>query len=103
MIASLPSIKFLPASGRIPDIDDFVLAFQSNASLLELRPYFEGYCGEHISQYRGMQQKAGVFGHSGIFLPTRWRSDINATNHRQCPPSSALHNGPGEFNVGDVC
>ena len=70
---------FLPASKRKHDLDDFVLAFQSAASF-EPGPYFEGYCGEHVSQHPGKEQKAGPFGHSGIFLPMRQSDDIDTTN-----------------------
>jgi len=58
---------FLSASGRNPDIDNIVLAFQASAPF-ELGPYFEGYCGEHVSQYPGIEQKAGLFRPSGKFL-----------------------------------
>jgi len=81
-IASLPNVNilmFLPASGRKPDLDDFVLRFQS-AAPFGPGPYFEGYCGEHVSQHPGKEQRAGPFGNSGISLPMRRQSDINVTN-----------------------
>jgi hypothetical protein len=57
---------FLSASGRKPDIEDFALVFQSGEPS-EPGPYFEGYFGEHVSQYPGKEQKAGPFRHPGIF------------------------------------
>lgn len=47
-------------SGRKFDIDDIVLAFQTSAPF-EPGSYFEGYCGEHVSQNPDIGQKAGSF------------------------------------------
>ena len=69
LIASSSNINmatFLPVSGRKHDINDIVLAFQSGAPFGP-GPYFEGYCGDHVSQHPGKEQKAGPFGHSGKF------------------------------------
>jgi hypothetical protein len=90
VIASLSNINitmFLPVSGRKHDIDDIVLAFQSGAPFGP-GPYFEGYCGDHVSQHPGKEQKAGPFGHSGKFHYgelMRRQSEINVIYCRQCP------------------
>lgn len=57
---------FLPVSKKKPDLNDIVIVFQSGAPFGPC-PYFKGYCGEHVSQYPGKEQKAGPFGHPGIF------------------------------------
>ena len=120
-IASLPNVNilvFLQASGRKPDLDNFVLAFQS-AAPFGPGPYFEGYCGEHVSQHPGKEQKAGPFGHSGIFLPfflcgsnqtltrpiRQGPSPLSALYYwsKHYPSTSARHNGLGGCNVGNAC
>jgi hypothetical protein len=47
-------------------MDDIVLAFRTGASVEE-GPYFEGYCGEHISHHPGIEQKAGLFKYNGAY------------------------------------
>jgi len=56
----------LLASERLPEMDDIILAFRASA-FVEEGPYFEGYCGEHISHHLGIEQKAGLFKYNGVY------------------------------------
>jgi len=58
------SLNFLASEG-LPEMDEIVLAFETN-SRLEEGPYFKGYFGEHISQHPGIEQKAGPFAYHGM-------------------------------------
>ena len=55
----------LTASGRLPDMENTVATFKSSRPFEE-GPYFEGYFGEHVSQYPGLEQKAGAFIYHGM-------------------------------------
>jgi hypothetical protein len=58
------SCNFLASKG-LPELDEIVLAFETNSGLEE-GPYFEGYFGEHISQHPGTEQKAGPLVYRGM-------------------------------------
>lgn len=65
-ISMLDTPFLILASERLPEMDDVVLAFRTSASAKE-GPYFEGYCGEHISHHPGIEQKAGSFRYDGKY------------------------------------
>lgn len=50
------------ASGEVPDMKLLFTSFvMLRKPAFETAPYFEGYCGEHVSEYpEGTQQLAGV-------------------------------------------
>jgi hypothetical protein len=50
-------------------MDNFLDAFNMSGAL-EGCPYFEGYFGEHVSQYPGVEQRAGSFQHLCTSIPT---------------------------------
>jgi hypothetical protein len=58
---------FLSESGKVPSLDDLRNRFMNRVRetpgiLNEQCPYFEGYCGEHISQYPSITQSNGAIG-----------------------------------------
>jgi len=65
-------------------MDDIVLAFRTSARLEE-GPYFEGYCGEHISCHPGIEQKAGPFKYDGSVIDhsVPYKPDREAIRARQ--------------------